>query len=411
MKANKVIVAGGGAAGFFAAVTCARFNPEAEVIILEKGFKLLSKVKISGGGRCNVTNSTYEPNLLASHYPRGGKELKMAFKIFSSKDTVDWFELRGVKLKTEEDGRIFPITDDSQTIIDCLIKEARVLGVKILTEFAIRKLQITGDGDASKINVVLRGGETLECDKVLIATGGNPNAEAYHWLHELGHTIERPVPSLFTFNVPNNRLNGLQGISVPQAEVKVEGHKLTERGPVLITHWGFSGPAVIRLSAWAARELHALNYNFNISINWTGEKEHKVREQLEAISHEHAKKIISSNPCLQLPRRLWERLTELSGIAAETRWCDISKKSFNKLVEGLVHSVFTVRGKTTFKEEFVTCGGVSLKEVDFTTMESSVLPGLYFAGEVLDIDGITGGFNFQAAWTTGFIAGKAMAGV
>ncbi|HEY8400482.1 MAG TPA: NAD(P)/FAD-dependent oxidoreductase [Cytophagaceae bacterium] len=401
---TKIVIVGGGAAGFFTAANCSKFNPKAEVIILEKSSKLLSKVKISGGGRCNVTNATYDINKLIENYPRGGKELKNAFKIFSSKETVQWFEQRGVRLKTEEDERIFPVSDNSQTIIDCLLRESKAAGVKILTEAGVIKIENRNPG----FNIHLRNDKIIECDKVLIATGGNPNSDSYNWLRSLGQTIHPPIPSLFTFNVPDNRLSGLQGIAV-DAEVKIEGSKLKQQGPILITHWGFSGPAVIKLSAWAAEELHKTNYNFNISINWVREKELAVRDEIEKYKEEHPKKLIISNPIVKVPRRLWERLVELSGINNETRWCDISKKSLNKLLEELVHGVYTVKGKTTFKEEFVTCGGVSLKEINFSTMESKICPGLYFAGEVLNIDGVTGGFNFQAAWTTGYIAAKAMA--
>ncbi|HSZ24864.1 MAG TPA: NAD(P)/FAD-dependent oxidoreductase [Cytophagaceae bacterium] len=406
MKPIRVIVIGGGAAGFFGAITCARYNYNAEIILLEKSDKLLSKVKISGGGRCNITHACFDNNQLIKYYPRGGKELKTCFAYFSTNQTVDWFESRGVKLKIEADNRMFPVTDSSQSVVDCLIREARVLGVKIMTGFPVGGLE----KKENQWIVKLRGGENMVCDKVLVASGGSPSEDAYNWMRELELEVIKPVPSLFTFNVPNSRLGGLQGISVSNAEVRVEGTKLINVGPLLVTHWGFSGPAILKLSAWAAREIQELNYNFNIHINFVPDHtEDSLREKLQEIKSEHHKKMVASNPFFDLPKRLWERLINIAGIDEETRWADVPNKNINKLVEELFRGNYSVKGKTTFKEEFVTCGGIDLKEVELITMESKKHQGLYFAGEILNIDAVTGGFNFQAAWTTGFLAGKSIA--
>lgn len=406
MSNMKAVVIGGGAAGFFGAITCAQTNDEAEVILLEKTTKLLSKVKISGGGRCNVTNAETEVNRLIKNYPRGSKELRSSFNEFSTSDTVKWFEKRKVKLKAEPDGRIFPVTDSSQTILDCLIGEARVSGVKILTESSVKSLQ----KEKNHFLLQVKGGAEIRCQKILIATGGSPNPDSYQWLAELGHDIIAPVPSLFTFNIPDFRLNGLQGLSVPNAIVKIAGQKNNQEGPVLITHWGLSGPAIIRTSAWEARNLNDQNYTFNVLVNWVPDfNEETLRQKFLSLKDESGKKIISSYFEFGLPRRLWERFIGLAGIDEEKRWSELPKKNMNILIQEMVNGTYQVKGKTTFKEEFVTCGGVSLKDVNMETMESKKCPGLYFAGEVLDIDGITGGFNFQAAWTTGYLAGKHMA--
>ncbi len=406
MKPLKVIIIGGGAAGFFGAITCARYNYNAEIILLEKSTKLLSKVRISGGGRCNVTHACFDNNQLIKYYPRGGKELKTCFSYFSTNQTVDWFESRGVKLKTEADNRMFPESDSSQSIVDCLEREARVLGVKIMTGFAVGGLEKNNN----KWTVKLRGGENMVCDKILVATGGSPSDDSYNWVRELGLEVITPVPSLFTFNIPDSRLNGLQGLSVANAEVRVEGTKISTLGPLLLTHWGFSGPVILRLSAWAAREIYAMDYNFNIHINFVPTyTEDSLREKLLEIKSEHHKKMVTSNVFFDLPKRLWERLIGLAGIEEETRWADVPNKNINKLIEELLRGNYSVKGKTTFKEEFVTCGGIDLKEVELTTMQSRKHQGLHFAGEVLNIDALTGGFNFQSAWTTGFLAGKSIA--
>ena len=405
MKKIKVGIIGGGAAGFFAAINCAEMNPDNEIIILEKSSKLLSKVKVSGGGRCNVTHACFNNNELIKNYPRGSKELKNAFTVFSASHTVEWFKKRGVQLKTEEDGRIFPASNDSQTIIDCFQHEAKKYRIQILLNSPVQKIRKEDGKFILEVN-----GKDLLFDKVLIAAGGYPKLDSYNWIKQPGHEIIPPVPSLFTFNIPHSRFEGLQGISVEKGTVKIMGSKAEQSGPVLITHWGLSGPCILRLSAWEARAFHSLNYNFKTFINWIPEyNEDRLRDYLINHKSEHPKKFVVTNPLFNLPRRLWERITEIAEIEAGIKWGDMPNKKINKLLEELIRSGMEVKGKTTFKEEFVTCGGVSLKDVNFSTMESKKCEGLYFAGEILDIDGITGGFNFQAAWTTGYIAGKAMA--
>jgi len=405
MERTEVVVLGGGAAGFFAAVNCALEHSHCRVTILEKSSKLLSKVKVSGGGRCNVTHSCFDNKLLARNYPRGEQELKSAFSRFSVKDTIQWFQSRGVELKAEEDGRMFPVTDNSQTIIDCLMEQAQHAGVKIKMNTEVIKVVKEGE----KFILHLRDGQTMSCDKLMIATGGNPKDTAYDWLRELGHTIASPVPSLFTFNIPGSSITQLMGVSVERARVRIASTKLEQEGPLLITHWGLSGPAVLKLSAWGARILHDMNYSFTAHVNWIPEyNEASLREELLELREENASKMIASRALFGLPRRLWEFLVSKAGIAENVRWADLPKKSQNVLINLLVNDEYKVSGKTTFKEEFVTCGGVVLKEIDLRTMESTKCKGLYFAGEVLDIDGVTGGFNFQAAWTTGWIAAQAM---
>jgi len=408
-----VVVVGGGAAGFFGAIACAEANPALQVLLLEKTGKLLGKVRISGGGRCNVTHACESAAQLVAHYPRGSKQLKAAFQHFGVADTIAWFAKRGVALKTEADGRMFPVTDSSETIAQALEAAARQASVRIFTNTGVESiipgptggfsLQLSGNG-ASAL------GSTVYATKVLIATGGNPKSANYDWLRALGHSIVEPVPSLFTFNVPNSPLSELMGVSVPRARVVLAGEKLQYEGPLLVTHWGVSGPAVLKLSAWGARRLSELGYVGTALISWVPEHtEETLRPWLQQFRQEHGKKTVASNPLFGLPQRLWRNLTEQAGIAPETRWSDLPAKAQNRLLELLLRQPLAVRGKTTYKEEFVTCGGVSLAEVDLKTMQSRRQPGLHFAGEVLDIDGITGGFNFQAAWTTGFLAGQAMA--
>ncbi|MBC5773555.1 NAD(P)/FAD-dependent oxidoreductase [Pontibacter sp. KCTC 32443] len=407
----KVIVIGGGAAGFFGAITCAQANPDAEVILLEKTNKLLSKVLVSGGGRCNVTHNCFAPGPLSQHYPRGARQLKEAFKTFGAQDTVAWFEQRGVKLKTEADGRMFPVTDNSQTIADCLLQEARRVGVSIKTGLGVTNI-IAPDPTIDQRQFILKlsNGSELKADKVLICTGGNPKTTGYDWLRELGHPIQEPVPSLFTFNVPGNPLKELMGVSVPHARVRIAGQKLEYEGPLLITHWGYSGPAVLKLSAWGARIFHDQQYTFTALVNWVPAfTEESLRVHLQDYRQTHPKKVVATNPLFGLPQRLWKALTSLAEIQADIKWAELPARNTNKLVEALLRMAVDVKGKTTFKEEFVTCGGIDLSQVNMKTMESRLHPNLCFAGEVLDIDGITGGFNFQAAWTTGFIAGKSLA--
>lgn len=405
MTRGEIIIIGGGAAGFFCAVNCARLNPEAKVTILEKSSRLLSKVRVSGGGRCNVTHHCFDNRELVKNYPRGEKELHSAFDRFAVKQTIEWFGDRGVKLKTEEDGRMFPVTDTSQTIIDCLLEEAHHYNVQIITNCNVVK--IIPDTAKKNFTLTFANGESVTCDKLVIATGGNPKESAYEWLCEPGHTIEKPIPSLFTFNIPEKKLTELMGLSVPQARIRIANTKLESIGPILITHWGLSGPAVLKLSAWGAKLLNELNYNFTIRINWLPKlNEEKLRIELDNISKEHiAKKIFNTKP-FDLPKRLWEYLLNKAEVNYELRWADMPKKKLNILVNLLINDEYKVAGKTTFKEEFVTCGGINLKEVDFKTMQSIKVPNLYFAGEVLNIDALTGGFNFQNAWTTGWLAAQ-----
>lgn len=409
--AAKVVVIGGGAAGFFGAIACADAAPEAKVLLLEKSSKLLSKVRVSGGGRCNVTHHCFVPNTFAQHYPRGAKPLKEAFRTFGATETIDWFAKRGVKLKAEADGRMFPVTDNSETIVKCLLQEAQKTGVEIRTGVGVDRIEPVTDGaGGSSFNLFLSNNSVLQADKVLVCTGGNPKATGYTWLRELGHPVQEPVPSLFTFNVPASPLKELQGIAVPKAKVRVAGQKLEYEGPLLITHWGYSGPAVLKLSAWGARLFHEQNYHFTALINWIPDfSEEELRAHLQDFRMKHPKKIVSSNPLFGLPQRLWKALTQLAEIQEATLWTELPGKNTNKLVEALLRAPIEVKGKTTFKEEFVTCGGIDLSQVNMRTLESRLHPGLYFAGEVLDVDGITGGFNFQAAWTTGYLAGKHIA--
>lgn len=401
----KIAVIGGGAAGFFAAISCKSHNANAQVVILEKTKKLLAKVKVSGGGRCNVTNSCSSISMLSKNYPRGERFIKKAFSQFHTKDTIEWFESRQVKLKAEPDNRIFPISDNSQTIIDCLISETRRLGVQIRMESTVDKILKRSDSFLLTVN-----NEKIEVDKVIVTTGGNSKLKAYQWLAELRHKIEQPIPSLFTFNMPKEPITSLMGVVVENVTVHIQGTKLKNQGALLITHWGMSGPAILKLSAFAACELNARQYDFELRINWLGDMtENQLREKLSlGFSDFKKRKIANKNP-IGLPSRLWLFLLDKVKISHEQVWDILPKKKYNQLVNILLNDVFEVNGKTTFKEEFVTCGGVSLEEIDVNTMESKVCPGLFFSGEVLDIDGVTGGFNFQAAWTTGFIAGKSAA--
>ncbi len=408
-----VAVLGGGAAGFFGAIACAEANPALQVVLLEKTGKLLGKVRISGGGRCNVTHACDTAAQLVAHYPRGSKQLKAAFQQFGVADTITWFAKRGVILKTEADGRMFPTTDSSETIAQALEEAARRAGVRIITNTAVDEIEpLPTGGFRLKLsgNRASSFGNALHATRLLVATGGNPKSANYDWLRALGHTVAEPVPSLFTFNVPNSPLSELMGVSVAQARVVLAGEKLQYEGPLLVTHWGVSGPAVLKLSAWGARRLNELGYVGTALVNWIPTfTEETLRAWLQHFRQENGKKTVAANPQFGLPQRLWRSLTEQAGVAPETRWSDLPTKIQNRLLEFLLRYPLAVRGKTTYKDEFVTCGGISLDEVDLKTMESRRMPGLHFAGEVLDIDGITGGFNFQAAWTTGFLAGQALA--
>lgn len=397
-----IAIIGGGAAGFFAAIRAAESG--CSVVLLEKTNKLLTKVKVSGGGRCNVTHDCPYPAQLIKYYPRGGKSMRKAFDLFHSKDTVAWFESRGVPLKTESDGRMFPVSDDSQTIVDCLLKAARDTGVEISLQSEVKSIQPNvGGGFSLDVN----GDTKVDCNKVIVTTGGFNKEEGYGFISQLGIAVVPPVPSLFTFNVPDSDLKDLMGISVPNGSVQIPGSAWKESGPVLITHWGFSAPAVIKLSAWAAIDLHKRNYQFPIFINWTGLGEEEVQAEFQKFRESGLRKTIFAHPRFNIPARLWEKLCEKAGVSNTMPHGELPSKTRNRLVELLVRSPFDVRGKTTFKEEFVTCGGVELSEVNLKSFESNKHPGLYFAGEILNVDGVTGGFNFQHAWTSGFLSGKA----
>ncbi len=405
MNKKKLVVIGGGAAGFFCAINTAISNPDLEVIIIEKTNKLLSKVKVSGGGRCNVTHSCYSIAEMIKYYPRGEKFLKKAFHNFFTTDTIKWFEERNVHLRTEADGRMFPSTNSSQTIIDCLMKEVNKYGIQIIMSREVRKLSVA----CGKLLVEFVKDESIIADFVCVASGGFAKSAQFDWLKRLGHSIEEPIPSLFTFNVPDNPINALMGISIEKVYVKIIGTKLSNEGPLLITHWGFSGPAVLKLSSFGARELAAKNYNYLILINWVPSyNENTLREKFQQLRFDIAsQKIINRNPFF-LPQRLWEYFLKLSLINEDLRWADLPAKQQNVLIINLCAQQFEVKGKTTFKEEFVTAGGIKLNEIDPSTMQSKIVPNLFFAGEVMDVDGVTGGFNFQHAWTSGWIAGNAI---
>ena len=401
-----MIVVGGGAAGFFCAVNAARLNPELKVIIIEKINKLLSKVKISGGGRCNVTHACFDIVEMSKRYPRGGNFVKKAFYQFFTTDTIRWFEERGVKLKSEDDGRMFPVTDSSQTIIDCLLKEVNKYGVEVMMNADVKNVIVKGDC----FDIKLADSRLLTCDYLCIACGGYPKTSMFEWLTELGHSIEEPVPSLFTFNIPDHPIRELMGVSVGNAKIKIVGSKLEQEGPLLITHWGMSGPAVLRLSAWSAKELAGRNYSFKIMVNWLPDyNEQQLAAKFKSLRFDIALQKIVNRNVFGLPNRLWEFLIKYSGIKEDTRWTDLPAKEANRLIKNLCSAEFDVKGKTTFKEEFVTAGGIKLSEIDHNSMMSKKVPNLFFAGEILDVDGVTGGFNFQHAWTSGFIAGKKIA--
>jgi predicted Rossmann fold flavoprotein len=403
-----VVVAGGGAAGFFAAITCARANGDCDVHIVERGPAPLAKVRISGGGRCNVTNACFDPRVLTAAYPRGARELLGPFHRFQPADTIRWFEERGVVLKTEPDGRVFPVTDSSSTVIDCLLREADDAGVMVHTRLGADGVMTRPGGG---FRLALSDGEHFDCEKLLIATGGCRSHAGARLAESLGHTIEPPVPSLFTFHVAAPWLRELSGVSMESVALSVPAARLAERGALLLTHEGLSGPAVLRLSAWGARSLHAVDYRFVLHVDWLpGRDRESVAAELASRRDSMPKRLVASSPVHPIPARLWKALTFTAGIAPETRWSELPRTYARALVERIHATELTVSGKSLNKDEFVTCGGVRLSEIDFRTMESRVRPGLYFAGEVLDIDGVTGGFNFQAAWTTGWIAGLAIAG-
>jgi len=401
---TQIVVIGGGAAGFFGAIKAAEFNPKAGVTILEAAKEPLAKVRISGGGRCNVTHHCFDVSQLVNYYPHGGKALRGAFSRFQPQDTIKWFELRGVKLKTEADGRMFPSTDNSETILNCLRESATFAGVNLRLNSPVKSVK----KQEESFLIELKREEQIRADKLLIATGSSPFG--YRTAQDLGHSLVSPVPSLFTFQIADPRLQDLLGVTVDKVRVRLGGSKLEQIGPLLITHWGVSGPAILKLSAWGARVLHEHHYRMPLIINWLGDYHpEKLREIILQTKSEYPKrKLFNYCPFEQLPKRLWQSLLSYLTVNSETPWAELSKNTLNRLMIELQQGEYQIKGKGVFKEEFVTSGGVNLQEVDFKTMESKICPGLYFAGEVLDIDGVTGGFNFQSAWTTGYLAGQAM---
>jgi len=396
-----IVIVGGGAAGFFTAINIVEKNPSYKVAILERGKEVLTKVKVSGGGRCNVTHACFVPNDLVKFYPRGEKELRGPFHQFCSGDTIEWFEKHGVELKIEEDGRMFPVSNSSQTIIDCFTHTAKKLGIDVLTGQSVQSLFKGDNYWKIETNVA-----NYSCEKIVLATGSNP--KIWDLLFEIGHTIIPPVPSLFTFNIKDKRIKDLMGVSAV-ASVKVKNSKLEASGPLLITHWGMSGPGILRLSAWGARELADRKYQFAIEVNWLNEITlEEAEERLKELKLEHSKKAVSKKSLFEFPNRLWESLVFASEISEETNWADLTKKQLQNLALQLTKGEFQVNGKSTFKEEFVTAGGIDLKEINFKTMESKIHDNLFFAGEIINVDAITGGFNFQNAWTGGFIVAEAI---
>jgi predicted Rossmann fold flavoprotein len=406
---KELIVIGGGAAGIFCAVNAARMSPGLRVTVLEKTGKLLSKVRVSGGGRCNVTHACFDIAEMAKRYPRGQHFVRKAFHGFFTTDTIDWYRERGVELKTEEDGRMFPVTDSSETIIGCLMQDVNAYKVEIRMHAEVKEVGAVAGPEGGRFVVRLADGRALHADYVCVACGGYPKSVLFDWIRGLGHAIEEPVPSLFTFNMPGDAITRLMGVVVPEVQVKILGSKLVEKGPLLITHWGFSGPVVLRLSAWGARELAARDYSFGIQVNWIDMTEQAARERMQDLRQERAGQMVASRNPFGLPNRFWEYCLGVAGVGANVRWADLPAKELNKLVGLLCAGGFTVKGKTTFKEEFVTAGGVRLAEVDPGTFGSRLVGGLYFAGEILDVDGITGGFNFQHAWTSGWVAAAGIA--
>lgn len=400
-------IVGGGAAGFFAGVNAARVHPELKVTIFEKSREVMSKVRISGGGRCNVTHHCFDPELLSKAYPRGSRKLRWAFEQFHAEDTVHWFEERGVELKTEADGRMFPVTDESETIISCLKEEAEKHGVTIRTETRVDAIETIDSREDPLYQLDIREGDSETFNAIVIASGGSNRRKTYSWLMDLGHSIVQPVPSLFTFNFRNKIFKDLAGISVKNGSVSIEGTSFQHTGPILITHWGLSGPAVLKTSAWAARYLFDKEYRFTIKVNWIYPKdEQQARTILKQLRKENKRKTAGKQDKFLIPNRLWKRFLQLADISPDIRWAELSNKHIHELAQQLSSATYEIQGKTTYKEEFVTSGGIPLDEVNMGTMESKRLTNIYFAGEVLNIDGITGGYNFQSAWTTGWIAAQ-----
>tara|TARA_B100001057_G_scaffold325221_1_gene325429 strand:- start:1108 stop:2331 length:1224 start_codon:yes stop_codon:yes gene_type:complete len=403
LEFKKVAVIGGGAAGFFAAISVKENHPSHQVILFEKTSKVLSKVRISGGGRCNVTHDCSDIPTLCDAYPRGGKKLKSIFYQFNINDTVDWFKTRGIPLKTETDGRMFPVTDNSQSIIDCLESEIKHLNVTLKFGQTIKNIE--QDEKEWKLN--FKDQPSQNFDFVIVATGGSPKINGFNWLKNLGHKVISPVPSLFTFNMPQETIKKLMGLVVENARVKINNTKIITQGPLLITHWGMSGPAILKASAFGARELSKCDYKFEIQVNWVNETNTEILfNKLQDFSQLYPQKSIGWQKAFLLPNRLWNFLLTKIEISSEKKWNEVGKKKFRQLVNILTQDTFKVSGKTTFKEEFVTCGGIDLNEIDLKTMQSKIAKNIYFAGEVIDVDAITGGYNFQAAWSSGFVAGK-----
>lgn len=399
-----IVIVGAGASGIFGAINAAKNNPQLSILIIEKTSKNLSKVKVSGGGRCNVTHACFEPKELIKFYPRGSRELLSVFYSFNPTDTIQWFKDKKVDLKTEHDGRMFPTTDNSQTIIDCFLNEINKYNINIQYQSSLTAISPTENGFELTVN-----DKEITCNKLLIASGGINKIEQGKLLSDLGHTIIEPAPSLFTFNLPKNDILSLQGV-VSNVEIKILGSKLIEQGPLLVTHWGVSGPAVLKLSSWGAKHLQEKNYEFDFMVNWlpTIKNEEILKEQLNLFKQQFAAKKIINQFDLDLPKKLKLFLLTKAGFNLEQKWADTSKKQLNKLVETLLRDIYSSKGKTTFKSEFVSCGGIKLKEVNFKTMESKLVPNLYFSGEVLNVDALTGGFNFQAAWSTSYVAAQSM---
>ena len=402
MESNyNIIIVGGGAAGFFTAISIVEKNPKIKVAILERGKEVLTKVRISGGGRCNVTHACFDPNELVKFYPRGEKELRGPFHQFASGDTIAWFQKRGVALKIEEDGRMFPVSNSSQTIIDCFITATKKLGIQVHIGQSVQSIY-----KADHCWKIETQNEKYTCEKLVLATGSNP--KMWEMLQNFGHTIVTPVPSLFTFNTKDPRIKELPGVSA-QVHIKIKDSKLESTGPLLITHWGMSGPAILKLSAWGARILHDKNYQFTIFVNWlNGIDLNECEQILKALKQEHSKKSVAKKSPFEFANRLWESLVIASGISEETKWADLTKNQIQNLAGQLTNGQFQINGKSTFKEEFVTAGGIELKEINFKTMQSKLHEHLYFAGEIVNIDAITGGFNFQNAWTSGYIVAQAI---
>ncbi|TRO64391.1 NAD(P)/FAD-dependent oxidoreductase [Christiangramia sabulilitoris] len=401
MALYDIIIVGGGAAGFFTAINAAENNPASKILILERGKEVLTKVRVSGGGRCNVTHAEFIPAELVKRYPRGEKELRGPFHKFMTGDTIEWFEKRGIELKTEEDGRMFPITDSSETIINCFTRECTRLNIEIQKGHSLKNFQKSGD----EWNLQTSAGDFIT-KKLMLATGSN--SKVWNLLEKMGHAIVQAVPSLFTFNIKDTRIKDLAGIAA-DAEVTIPGGNLQSSGPLLITHWGMSGPAILKLSAWGARELNMMNYKFSMNVNWLpGYSESEILDQLKELKFANSKQQVSKRAQFELPKRLWQSITTASLIKPETKWADLNKEQLLALAKQLTSAIYKVDGKSTFKEEFVTAGGIDLREVEFKTFESKLHKNLYFAGEILNIDAITGGFNFQNAWTGGYLAAKAM---